>query len=141
MARGRKSVAALSIVAAGLDRRPPAPAELSAAQKVVWDRTVSDEAMEVFKTAALQQLLKDYCRHVATADFLSRQIDAVGVKCLREWDELRRLNRLLSMRDRETKAIADKATKLRLTNQSRYTPRAASTVAQSAGIPRPWEDE
>ena len=141
MARGRKSAAALSIVAAGLDRRPSAPPELSAAQKAVWDRTVSDEATDVFKTAALQQLLKDYCRHVATADFISEEIDSVPPEFLRSMDELKRLNRLLSMRDRETKATADKATKLRLTNQSRYTPRAASTAAQSAGAPRPWEDE
>ena len=102
---------------------------------------MSDEATDVFKTAALQQLLKDYCRHVVTADFLSREIDGVPAKCLAELGELGRLNRLLSMRDRETKATADKATKLRLTNQSRYTPRAASTAAQLAGLPCPWDDE
>jgi len=117
------------------------PLDLTSAQKAIWELTIGSEAMDQFKTAALQQLLKDYCRHVATADLLAQEIDAVPRRCLRDFDELRRLNRLLAMRDRETKAIADKATKLRLTNQSRYTPRAASTAAQSAGLPRPWDDE
>jgi hypothetical protein len=140
MARGRKSAAALSIVVGCIAERPPAPLELTAAQKSIWELTVGTEAMDQFKTAALRQLLKDYCRHVATGDFLSAEIDAVPVKCLRDLDQLKRLSRLLSMRDRETKAVADKATKLRLTNQSRYTPRAASTAAQTAGPPRPWDD-
>jgi hypothetical protein len=42
----------------------------------------------------------------------------------------------------ETAAAADKATKLRLTNQSRYTPQAAGTAAMKAptrGLP--WEFE
>jgi hypothetical protein len=45
------------------------------------------------------------------------------------------------MRDRETKALADKATKLRLTNQSRYTPGAAGTAAKKAATAeaKPWQ--
>jgi hypothetical protein len=44
------------------------------------------------------------------------------------------------MRDRETKAIADKATKLRLTNQSRYTPDRASTAAKNnLKADKPWQ--
>jgi hypothetical protein len=140
MARGRRSAATLSTVASSIDRRPSAPLDLTAAQKATWELTIGSEAIDQFKTAALRQLLKDYCRHVATADFLSEEINAASTGCLRDLDELRRFNRLLAMRDRETKAIADKATKLRLTNQSRYTPRAASTAAQSAGVLRPWEE-
>ena len=140
MARGRKSSAALSIAAGRFDCRPSAPLELTVAQRAVWTRIVSDEAMDVFKTAALQQMLKDYCRHVCTAEMLSNEIDRTPVEWLRGKEELRLFDKLLAMRDRETKAIADKATKLRLTNQSRYTPRAASTAAQSAGLPRPWDD-
>ena len=41
-------------------------------------------------------------------------------------------DKLLRMRDRETKAVVDLATKLRLTNQSRYVPHAAGRAAAKA---------
>ena len=55
-------------------------------------------------------------------------------------DDLVDYDKLLKMRDRETKAIGDKATKLRLTNQSRYTPQAAATaVKNEIGARKPWQ--
>ena len=136
--RGRISGAALSVVAGtAIDGRPPAPSDLTEFQQEVWDRTVGNEAADVFRTAALQQLLKEYCRHVETADRLSKQVD-------RATDEgsnmsAQELDILLRMRDRETKALADKATKLRLTNQSRYTPGAAGTAAKKSADKKPWQ--
>ena len=136
---GRKSAASLSVVAGtAIDGRPAPPPDLTPGQKVVWERTVANEAAEVFRTAALQQLLKEYCRHVETAGRLAKQID----EATEEGSEvdLEDLDRLLKMRDRETKALADKATKLRLTNQSRYTPQAAATAAKkSQGERKPWQ--
>lgn len=136
--RGRKSAAALSIVAGSIDGRPPAPSDLTEGQREIWDRTVANEAADVFKTAALQQLLKEYCRHVETAARLSVQVDrATGEGSNMPMDEL---EKLLRCRDRETKALADKATKLRLTNQSRYTPGAAGTAAKNgASARKPWQ--
>lgn len=137
--RGRTSTAALSVVAGtDIDGRPKPPSDLTEFQRKVWERTVANEAADVFGTAALQQLLKEYCRHVETADRLSKQVD-------RATDEGSNLSYqdidcLLRMRDRETKALADKATKLRLTNQSRYTPGAAGTAAKKAGeAKKPWQ--
>ena len=135
---GRKSAAELSVVVGSIDGRPQPPSELTKDQREVWDRTVANEGADTFKTAALQQLLKEYCRHVVTATKLAGMIEAmeaVQVNDLGDYD------RLLKMRDRETKALADKATKLRLTNQSRYTPQAAATAAKKgAGIERkPWQ--
>lgn len=136
---GRKSAAALSVVAGTeIDGRPRAPSDLTPFQAEVWERTVGNEAADVFRTAALQQLLKEYCRHVETADRLSKQVDrATDVGSNMEMDEL---EKLLRCRDRETKALADKATKLRLTNQSRYTPQAAGTAAKKGQTERkPWQ--
>jgi hypothetical protein len=134
---GRKSAAALSVVVANIDGRPRAPDDLTEFQQQVWERTVANEAAEVFKTAALQQLLREYCRHVETADRLSKQVDmAVGEGSNHSLQEL---DTLLRMRDRETKALADKATKLRLTNQARYTPQAAATAAKKASERKPWQ--
>lgn len=134
--RGRKSTAALSVVVSNIDGRPKAPSDLSEDQQDIWERTVANEGADTFKTAALQQLLKEYCRHVDTAYRLTQQVDrAVDGSNL----SMNELDCLLRMRDRETKALADKATKLRLTNQSRYTPGAAGTKAKNAGPEiKPW---
>lgn len=135
---GRKSAAALSVVSGNFDGRPRAPDFLTDFQREVWERTVSGEPAEQFKTAALQQLLVEYCRHVETADRLSKQVDlATAPGCNLEFSEI---DVLLRMRDRETKALADKATKLRLTNQSRYTPQSAGTASKKASTERkPWQ--
>lgn len=137
--RGRKSGAALSVVAGSIDGRPSPPASLSKEQSEVWERTVANEAADVFKTSALQQLLQEYCRHVVSARRLAGLIETVeGQKDLTD-EDLKAYDKLLKMRDRETKAIADKATKLRLTNQSRYTPQSAATAAKKATDRKPWQ--
>jgi hypothetical protein len=132
---GRKSAASLSVVAGTIDGRPKPPSDLTDFQRGVWERTVGSEAADTFRTAALQQLLAEYCRHVEMADWLEKSIQ--GCKDGGDLDDLVKLVRL---RDCETKALADKATKLRLTNQSRYTPQAAGTASKKAGAERkPWQ--
>lgn len=137
--RGRKSAASLSVIAGSIDGRPSPPADLNKAQSEVWERTVANEAADVFKTAALQQLLKEYCRHVVSAKKLAAMIEATEQMPQMSPDDLADYDRLLKMRDRETKAIADKATKLRLTNQARYTPQAAATAAKKGTERKPWQ--
>jgi Cu/Ag efflux pump CusA len=134
----RKSAAALSVVVANIDGRPRAPDDLTEFQVVVWDRTVANESADTFKTAALQQILKEYCRHVETADRLSRKVD----RATEEGSNMpfQEVESLIRMRARETSALTDKATKLRLTNQSRYTPGAAATASKNAGgAAKPWQ--
>lgn len=139
--RGRKSAAALSVVAGSIDGRPKPLAGLTKFQKAVWDKTVASEAAAFFETAALQQLLAEYCRHCEASNILAKQINEFDPAWLVDEDGLRRYERLLSLRDKETKALADKATKLRLTNQSRYTPQAASTASRrnDGSKAKPWE--
>lgn len=136
--RGKASGASLSVVVSNIDGRPRAPADLTEFQADVWDRTVANESADTFKTAALQQLLRDYCCHVETAHALTQQINrAIGPGSNMSIDDLTKLVRL---RDCETKASADKATKLRLTNQARYTPQAAATAAKNtATTSKPWQ--
>jgi hypothetical protein len=136
--RGRKSAAALSIVAGAIDGRPKAPSDLTKFQAEVWERTVANEAADVFRTAALQQLLKEYCRHVESAHRLTEVIDK-SMANANDPVGIEHLERLLRCRDRETKALADKATKLRLTNQSRYTPQAAATASKKASETKLWD--
>lgn len=137
--RGRKSAASLSVVVGSIDGRPQAPDDLNKAQKDIWARTVANEAADVFKTAALQQLLTEYCRHVVSAKKLAAMIEATEQLPQMSPDDLADYDKLLKMRDRETKALADKATKLRLTNQARYTPHAAATAAKKGTERKPWQ--
>lgn len=135
-ARGRKSAASLSVVSNRIDGRPEAPDDLTFFQKRVWEKTVENESASFFNTEALQQILKEYCRHVESADKLAKAVEMAEMPgsdvTLKDYDTL------LKMRDRETKAIGDKATKLRLTNQSRYTPQAAATASKGSSGSKPW---
>lgn len=139
-ARGRKSAAALSVVAGTIDGRPQPPDDLTPFQRDVWQRTTASEAATFFRTAALQALLKEYCRHVEASDNLAKMINGYSLADLADDANLAKYEWLLKTRDRETKALSDKATKLRLTNQSRYTPQAAATASKTSSAPRkPWE--
>lgn len=136
----RKSDAALSVVTGNLGQRPDPPPDLTPAESAVWRATVASEAADFFRTDALRELLKDYCRHRVSAAGLSAQINLYDADLAMDPITVAMLNRLLMMRDRETRAAADKATKLRLTNQSRYTPQAAATAAKNASVQKkPWE--
>ncbi|HEV8033793.1 hypothetical protein, partial [Yoonia sp.] len=81
-----------------------------------------------------------YCRHRETLEVLADRIShaerqmADGVGGTAEY------RGLLKLRDVEARAAANLAVKLRLTNQSRYTPKAAKTATKNAskGV-RPWE--
>lgn len=135
----RKSGAALATKAERVDRRPDPPGDLSETQARVWRETVATEPADFFRTSALREMLKNYCRHTATVVELDVQIRSLPTKATLHPEFGRVVERLLKMRERETKAAADKATKLRLTNQSRYTPQAAATAARKSGASRPWE--
>jgi hypothetical protein len=76
----RKSAAALSVVAGTIDGRPQPPGDMTVFQKDVWRRTVASEAASFFKTAALQEPLREYCRHVEAAHVLAGLIDSFDLR-------------------------------------------------------------
>jgi hypothetical protein len=139
--RGRKSAAESAIVIVGaFGTRPEPPADVTPRQAEIWRETVSSEHSEFFNTAALRALLLDYCRHRESAENVSQIINTFQAEWLKSQEGSKRYHGLLKMRDLETRAAAQIATKLRLTNQSRYTPQAAATAAKSAGSrQKPWE--
>jgi hypothetical protein len=132
--RGRKSAAQLSVVAGTIDGRPEAPPNLSKSQTEIWNRVVACEAADFFRTATVQVLLAEYCRHVERAAWLEDEI-AEARKPTSQLP-LEDVDRLLKMAERETRAVLSIATKLRLTNQSRYQPSVAATAAKNAGTER-----
>lgn len=143
-ARGFSSSAAgnVTVLAGGLGQRPAAPGDLTADQKTIWKETVESEGADFFNTAALRAMLKDYCLHKSSAADLNRQIRQYDAAAVMDPETARAFERLLKMRRDETKEAADLATKLRLTNQSRYTPKAAATAAKHNSTGRkPWETQ
>jgi len=139
--RGRKSAESLAVVTVLDPGKPPPPDEMPEAEAVVWRAVVATEDRAHFRTRALQLLLTDFCRHVVTAERLTALADAFEDEWLKADGGLERLERILKMRDREARGAADKATKLRLTNQARYTPHAAAAAASNAPLgPPPWDD-
>ena len=138
--RGRKSSASMIVVRREWPVRPKPPGSLTAKQKAIWQEVVNSEPAAAFRTAGIRHLLANLCKHIDTASMLSSQIDSFDPEWLKDEDGLPRFDKFLQLRARETRAVADLCTKLRMTNQSRYTPQAAGVAAKKAGCKRPWDD-
>ena len=140
--QGRKSAAELgvTVIGGGLPERPKAPGGLNGPQMDIWNEIVRTEPAGFFNTEALRGLLADLCRRRHAEDVLSEQINDFDPEWLKNDAGVKRFDSLLKMRDRESSAHTRLATKLRLTNQARYTPQRAGTTTNNA--PRaadPWE--
>ena len=134
--RGRVSTAALALKAPEkletVDRQRP-PHDLTDEEVEVWSAVVSTEAADWF-TPSNTPLLSQYCRHVVHA----RRIAELLERALSDPDlDLGSYDLLLKLQDRETKAIASLATKMRLAQQSTRTHRGNARPA-SASRP-PWK--
>jgi hypothetical protein len=145
--RGRKSASELSVVRIALEGcRPKPPSDLSAQQAQIW-REIVESVPGGWISPAQEPLLAAYCRHVSSADRLSAMIDK-SEPDLKVAVELQRFGKLLSMRERETRALSSLATRMRLTQQSQMHPRSAGRAWEGnhAG-PKlwdrnpPWEDD
>ena len=82
------------------------------------------------------ELLEAYCRHVSQADFLAVRINAFELEWLADPEGLQRYDRLLGMAVRESAVMLSLATKMRLTPQSRWSAKTASTATGRAGATR-----
>jgi hypothetical protein len=141
MKRGRKSVADLTVVKGNFgDGRPLPPAELTERQQAIWREVTATEPADFFATEALRGLLADYCAHRESSEQVGSIIATFKPEWLKAADGAKRYKLLLQMRELETRASASLATKLRLTNQSRYQPKAAGTAFRNASTgPKPWD--
>ena len=143
--RGRKSVAEkttakLSVIGGGAPALPAPPGDLNKDEMEVWNRTVRSEPPDFFSTEVTLSLLGDYCRHRVACDVLSKTISEFKPDWLKLEEGASRYDKLLRMRDREAKAVIRSATKLRLTNQSRYTKGSTATAAGNrTRTAKPWE--
>jgi hypothetical protein len=91
-------------------------------------------------TRAAYPILIAFCRHTCRARLLEMQI----AKFEPEWTSveggLERLDKMLAMAERETRAIAACARAMRLTPQALMHPKTAGRrINDSQPGPRPWE--
>lgn len=122
--RGRKSLASVTVLPTPMVSRMESPADLNDRQKALWLEMVETKPAEWF-TADNAPLLAEYVRAVDMCNVLAQGIEA---ELAGQNENGPGLKDLLSMRDREAKRATSLATKLRLTNQSRYTPQASATA-------------
>ena len=135
--RGRRSAASLAVVAAtAIPQRPDPPASMTAAQKAIWRDVVRSMPVDWFGPECLP-VLKEYIRAAAMCDTLDAMIQKGSRKGSPSAENLKML---LDSRAKESNRVAQLAAKLRLTQQSRYTPKSAATAANREGAGRkPWQ--
>src|SRR6476620_1705034 len=102
------------------------PFELTDAQRSLWLATVNSRPSEWFGPEHVP-LLVLYVKHAATADMLTRQIEAFDPKWLEDEAGIKRMNALTSMRAREAQCMKSLARSMRLTQQSLYRANKAAT--------------
>jgi hypothetical protein len=131
----KKSAASLTIVPAGRPGDlPPPPGDLLAAEAATWREIVESKPADWFGPDSLP-ILKEYVRAVAMCDTLARMVERAAA----DGEGVALVKSLLDMRDKEARRAASMATKLRLTQQSRYGARSADRADQRVSGKRPWQ--
>ena len=118
--RGPKSAAALSVIqgTAAVERvaRPNPPAHLSPERQQIWRDVVNAMPADWFR-AETHHLLELYTGHIDAGRKLEQLIEQVAAEDPLDVDEY---DRLLRMRERESRAASSLATRLRITLQATY---------------------
>jgi hypothetical protein len=133
----KKSAASLSVVAVKpKDARLSPPSFLTVRQKELWLKVAAAKPAGWF-TEDCEALLVGYVKAIASHEIISARIDALesGEQSMELKDE----NRLYAMQERQARLVQSFATKMRLTNQSRYQNSTATVKADKAGAARPWD--
>ena len=141
--RGRISSAELTNVVIDAGRCIPSspPSELTDAQATVW-RDVIGSLSDNWLTRAAYPILIAFCRHVCRARLLEMQIARFEIEWVGVDGGLERLDRLLAIAERETRAMTACARALRLTPQAQMHPRTAGrAISNLPNGPWPWDRE
>lgn len=150
---GRISAAALradTVLIPGV--REPAPDDLEPDAAALWNAVIARLPADWFTTEN-KPLFKAYCRHATYADYFAKQATALRatIESLEASGTKAAAKKLPKLRERfitahkmhafEIEHATSVATKLRLTNQSRYVRQTAGNKArsESASNPPPWQ--
>jgi hypothetical protein len=115
---------------------------LTQEQAEEWRAVVGTKPADWF-TRDNQAMMVDYCRHIVLGRRIAEQIDRFDPAWMADDEGLKRFDKLGAMLERHTRTIASLATRMRLTQQSRYNAQSANTAASrsdgASGARRPWE--
>jgi hypothetical protein len=89
---------------------------------------------------AQHPLLIAYCRHTTRANQLARLVNDFEAEWIAEEGGLQRLDKLMAMAERETRALTACARSMRITHQAQILPRGAGRANDAPQGPRPWDD-
>ena len=133
----RKSAASLSVALPSLGARPSPPSSLSARQKALWTQIVGSLPSSWFGDENLH-VLSALVAHIESFELIEREMR--GATDLGDTEKLTWYDKLSKLRERESRAVASMSTKLRITQQAKYSTRAAATAAERRpGKAAPWE--
>lgn len=126
----RKSAESARLTAVtSLPLRPDPPETLSACEAKLWRDVVATKPVEWFQ-ADSAPLLVEYCRAKSMCDRLAEMLEDPKPGDLKQ---------LIDLRDKESRRLATLGCKLRLTQQSRYTPQSAATASKPASAGSVWQ--
>jgi hypothetical protein len=120
---------------------------LTAEERQIWTDITASMPWDWF-TADVQPLLVQLCRHVSYARLLASEVDELRKRLrevVRESDEAGKWRSEVSKAMRahavQSERISQLATKLRMTNQSRYQARGGEQNRRtvSGAVEKPWE--
>jgi len=129
----RRSADSLAIVTPLRQDRPEPPDHLCEAAAVEWRRVVAARPADWFGRENLVQL-KSYCEHLATAELISREIEALPRPI-----NVSMRSKLLRDRRDEMKMAMDLARSLRLTLHSNRTAQVSGTESRKSNLCKPWD--
>ena len=111
-----------------LPTRLDPPGGMPEAEASLWRDIVSSKPVDWFQSDSAP-LLTEYVRAKVMCDRLSEMLVTLNPETMKS---------LLDMRDKESRRLATLGCKLRLTQQSRYTPQAAATANKGKNASNVW---
>lgn len=137
---GRKSTAEIETtgVVQSLGARPQPPICLNDRAIDEWRRVVNRMPSDWFTDETIS-LLQAYCEHVAEGEVIQLMIEKVRPTAMADDESYKRYRDLLRDKELQTRATLSCATKMRITQQSSYTTKAAGTGKKNASTNKPWD--
>lgn len=138
--RGRKSAAQLATVTALPTRLLSPPADLSQDESAVWARVAATKPGDWWDAGSVP-LLAQYVRATVQSELVAELVRSVGQNMLADPDEMGRYKELRKIQAALSGEISSLATKMRLTQQSRYNAKNSDTASRrgGGGGRKPWQ--
>ena len=137
--RGKKSLASkLSPVTALPSRLLAPPDDLAPDEAEVWSRVVATKPADWWDAGSVP-LLAQYARASVQAEQVAELVRVVLAGLRSDPDELGRYKDLRNIQAKLSAELTSLATKMRLTQQSRYNAKNSDTASRKVGGARPWQ--